>query len=104
MKPSEIIAFEKATGIEFSDNFLKSRKTEHVDLRDMFVYMNRKDEPENIMDKLKKNRTSFYATITRFETRYNLYPEYKHKFDELCFKISGQMVINFYADETPILF
>lgn len=76
------------------DVILKDRKPANVDLRDIFVWINLKKYPndiEYIMNMINRNRSSFYASIRRFNLRYKTYNEYRVYAHNIETKVTGQL-------------
>ena len=84
---NELQRFEKATGITFTPEFLKSQTNECVDIRDIFVSLIIKEgsrkEFERIGEMVGKDRTSVYAMKERFENRLKNDSNYKMKYKTL---------------------
>jgi len=79
--------FEQKSGTQFTPEFLKCQKRKSVDLRDIFVYLIYDENTRNLLKigkLLNKNRSSIYASIKRFNDRYEKYKEYR----ELVYKLS----------------
>jgi hypothetical protein len=54
------------------------------------------DKEADIMEVLGKHRTTFYAAVSRFKDRIKLEPDYRFRYNELCFKMSfGQTKLEF---------
>lgn len=81
----EKIHFERAVGVELTLEFLKSRVSKNVDIRDFFVALmvEKGYRLDAISDYLKKDRVSLYASCDRFNKRYKSDASYKSQFDKI---------------------
>jgi len=86
-KHPELIKFEQASGVIFTNELLKSRLPYLIDLRDIFVnLMIEKYSFVEIGEMINKDRTSIYNSVERFKYRYKTYSEYRDFSDEITEK------------------
>lgn len=87
-KTPELLDFELACGVD-AETFLFSRKPDYVDLMDVFIwiYCEESKDIECLMNVIKLNRTSYYASKKRFEYRYANYADYRKLADKLKDKV-----------------
>jgi ferritin len=78
---TELETFEKITGVKFTPEFLKSRKNENVDHRDLFVSLiirnNSNVELNRIAKIINKDRATIRFSQIRFKDRYSTDKYYK---------------------------
>lgn len=80
MKHPELLKFEQASGVTFTNELLKSHLPDLIDLRDIFVnLMIEKYSFPEIGEMINKNRTSIYNSIERFKS----YSEYRNLSDKI---------------------
>ena len=93
---TDIQIFETITGVTFTPEFLKLRKRENLDLRDIFVNLvtlNGTNKELNRVAKLiNKDRSTIRVSRIRFKNLYETDKNYrlnadeiKHKFEEYVF-------------------
>ena len=83
-KHPELLKFEQASGVTFTNELLKSRLPYLIDLRDIFVnLMIKKYSFAEIGEIINKDRTSIYNSVERFKYRYETYLEYRKLSDEI---------------------
>lgn len=83
-KHPELLKFEQASGVAFTNELLKSHLPDLVDLRDIFVkLMIEKYSFDEIGEMINKDRTSIYNSVERFKHCYETYSEYRNFSDEI---------------------
>ena len=86
-KHPELLKFEQASGVIFTNELLKSRLPYLIYLRDIFVnLMIEKYSFAEIGEMINKDRTSIYNSVERFKYRYVTYSEYRNFSDEITEK------------------
>lgn len=89
---NNLIRFEQACGRTFTPELLKSRSPELVDLRDIFVEIFKGENSiDQLLSEIGKSRTSYYASVKRFNDRYATEESYRKLYNLLKTKITGQL-------------